>query len=429
MFAIVDCNSFYASCEQVFRPDLKGKPVVVLSNNDGCIVAANKQAKQIADMPLFHAYHKVEKALKANDVAIFSSNYALYAEMSDRVMRILRTYTPEMEVYSIDEAFLWLGGFEGLPNFSYEDYAVKMKTQVEQWTGIPVGIGIGPTKTLAKVANKLAKKQLGNHNQVYVIENTTESIAKALKQLPLEKVWGIGRRNARMLQQKLGIKTAYDFSTIDDKWIRLNMTVVGHRMKKELNGQICLELDEDIKPTKKHLATAKSFGRQTTDFSLVEEAMCFYVSELAEKLRDQKSLANYISLFLHTNPFRQNADQKFLRTSITLPYATANTSMLTKYARQGLRNIFTLGYKYKKVGVTLCGLVPKNHLQTKLFTENEHDGADQIMPTLDKLNRALGKASVQTASCGKRRKQWRIKQEKLSPKYTTRWSDILTIKI
>ena len=272
MYALVDCNSFYASCEQIFRPDLIGKPVVVLSNNDGCIVAANREAKNLTELPLWQPVFKYKELLKKLEVNVFSSNYPLYGDISKRVMNILREFSPNLEIYSIDEAFLLLEGFE---RYDLTGYALKMKNTIFKNIGMPVGVGIAKSKALAKVASHISKKFRDQLNNVYVID-TEEKRIKALKWLPIGDVWGIGRAHKKRMQQN-GIISAYDFTLLSDSYVRKDMGVVGLRLKHELEGKSCLCLEE-IRPKKKVIGSAKSFGAKISDYSLISEVLSSIVT-------------------------------------------------------------------------------------------------------------------------------------------------------
>lgn len=422
MYALVDCNSFYASCEQIFRPDLEGKPVVVLSNNDGCIVAANMEAKALTELPMWQPVFKYEKDLRRLNVNIFSSNYALYADMSNRVMKTLEKFSPQIEVYSIDEAFLKLEGFEYI---DLTNYALKMRNTIRKNTGMPVGVGIAPTKALAKLANHISKKFRDKLNNVYVID-TEEKRIKALKWLKIGDVWGIGSAHKKRLQQK-GIYTAYQFTQLSDSLVRKEMSVVGLRLKHELEGKSCLEL-EQVRPKKKAIGTAKSFGKKLTSYELISEALSYYVSECAVKLRQQKSCTHQMMIFLHTNQFSHFDRQYYKNIVIALPQATNSTIELVKYGRKALKAIFREGLRYKKVGVLLTGLAPENEIQGNLFYNIDVQKHKAIMNSLDSINQKMGKASVQVATSGTSRRKWKIKQEQLSPKYTSSWSELLVVK-
>lgn len=420
MIALVDCNSFYASCEQVFRPDLWGKPVVVLSNNDGCVIAANREAKALSSIPMFEPVFKIRKELKKNKVAIFSSNYTFYGEMSQRVMNILHQFSPQVEVYSIDESFI---DVSGIVSVDATAYASQIRDRVFRFTGLPVGVGVAKTKVLAKVANRIAKKFPEELNTVYVID-TDEKRKKALKWLKVEDVWGIGRKHAKRLQE-IGVHTAYDFTQLSPGWVRRNMTVVGLRIWNELQGKPCLDIQEMPKP-KKGIGTAKSFGKPLEDLELIEEACAYYISEVAEVLRAQQSCANYVNVFLHTNRFSVKEDQYFKSITITLPVAANDTLRLTAAAKKALYKIYKPGYRYKKVGVCLLGIVPQEFVQGNLF-HPEKRNVQSLMETFDRLNYKYGKSKVHSVLCGNRKKEWELVQEDRGPRYTTRWDELVEI--
>jgi len=420
MIALIDCNSFYASCEQVFRPDLWGKPVVVLSNNDGCIIAANKEAKALTDIPMFEPVFKIKNELQKNRVTSFSSNYTLYGEMSQRVMRILKRFSPTVEVYSIDESFVALSVNEAMP---LQAYSSLIKDTIYKETGLPVGVGVGSTKVLAKVANRIAKKFNDKLQNVYVID-TEEKRIKALKWTKIGDVWGIGRKHRKRLEE-IGVYNAYEFTQLSAVWVQKNMTIVGLRVWKELQGKSCL-LMEEIPAPKKAIGTAKSFGKPLDDLQLIEEACAYYISEVAEVLRHQKSCANYVQVFLQTNRFSKKEKQYSNSIVVTLPVATDNTFELISAAQEGLQSIFKKGYRYKKVGVNLLGILPKEFVQGNLFFPPKNN--DKLLKTVDLLNFKYGKSTVFSAQCGTRKKEWELKHEERSPRYTTRWSELLTIK-
>jgi DNA polymerase V len=420
-FGLVDCNNFYASCERVFNPSLNGRPVVVLSNNDGCVIARSNEAKEIGvemGTPAF----MVEDFLEKHNVAVFSSNYALYGDMSKRVMDTLATFTPEIEVYSIDESFLNLEGFEQISSLS--EYAQLIRKTTTRNTGIPVSVGIAPTKTLAKLANKIAK---GNkeHNGTYAID-TEEKRIVALKSLPIGKVWGIGGRYEKFLQSK-GINTIFDFTQLSTEWVKDNMSIVGVRTQKELLGQPCIEL-ELVAPKKKGICVARSFGEMQTEYSVIEEAVANFASSISLKLRKQGSCANNIHVFLHTNIHRKDLPQCYLNRTITLPVPSNSNYEIVEYALKGLKSLYKKGYYYKKAGVMVTGLVSENTIQTAIFDTIDRGKVSKIMKALDKTNSIFGKDTVRLAVQGYKRK-WKLRQERLSPNYTTRWGDILTVKV
>ncbi|WP_411767918.1 Y-family DNA polymerase [Winogradskyella sp. A3E31] len=423
MIALVDCNSFYASCEQVFRPDLWGKPVVVLSNNDGCIIAANKQAKALTHIPLFEPVFKIKKVLAENNITCFSSNYTLYGEMSQRVVNILNTFSPLVEVYSIDESFLNLNGMADVKD--YDNYGEAIKQSIYKQTGLPVGVGIAPTKVLAKLANRIAKKRTDETNQVYVID-TEEKRIEALKSIMVKDVWGIGRRHAERLN-KIGVTTAYQFTQLPVEWVRNHMTVVGERIWKEMHGESAIEFMVNPK-LKKNIGTAKSFGKRIENLDLIEEACAYYITEVAEVLRSQNTCATYVQLFLHTN-YHSTTDKQYSKSiTVTLQYPTNSTFQLISQAKKGLYAIYKPGYRYKKVGVCLSGIVPQHCIQGNLFTPQKDYRDVRLTEVLDKLNSKFGKSTVASGAIGTRKKEWELIKEERSPRYTTQWHELLTVK-
>lgn len=417
MFALVDCNNFYASCERVFKPALIDKPIVVLSNNDGCVISRSNEAKPY--VPMGAVVFKYREVFKANNIHVFSSNYALYGDMSNRVMSILSDFTPDIEVYSIDEAFLQFKGFD---NYDLNEYGLAMKNRVKQTTHIPISIGFAPTKALSKVANKIAKKYTQQTNGVYVIDSEEKRI-KALKWTKIEDVWGIGRRLAKKLKA-ININTAYDFTLLNDNYVREQFSVVGLRLKKELSGESVLSLDE-VK-NKQAIATTRSFEFNIKTFSELNERVATFTSSSAEKLRNENSLCNIITVFVRTNRFHEDKEQYRNGISITLPYPTSSDIVLTKYAKIALENIYKTGYEYKKAGVILMGVTPKNEVQTNLFF-NESPKHTLLMKTMDKLNNKLGNKKVKLANQDPQ-KTWKMRQEHLSNRYTTNWNELLQVK-
>ncbi|WP_236638768.1 Y-family DNA polymerase [Leeuwenhoekiella aestuarii] len=421
MIALVDCNSFYASCEQVFRPDLWGKPVVVLSNNDGCVIAANKEAKALTDIPMFEPVFKIKKLLIENKVEFFSSNYTLYGEMSQRVMNTLKLFSPQVEIYSIDESFIDLANMRFV---NLNAHGHQIKNTVLQHTGLPVGVGIAPTKVLAKLANSMSKKIMG-YDHVCVLD-TTDKCIKALKKAELKNVWGIGKQHRKRLNNQ-GIFSAYEFAyEVSLEWVRKNMTVVGERIWRELRGESCLSLAM-LPKAKKAIGTAKSFGKKLTDLGMIEEACAYYISEVSEVLRNQNSCAQYIQVFLQTN-YHSDRDAQYSKSvTVTLSTATNNTYILTREAKKALQKIYKPGYRYKKVGVNLSGLIPQEYVQTNIFEQEISKDRTQLMRTVDKLNQKYGKSTVCSALVGNRISQWELVKNDRSPRYTTQWKELLTI--
>lgn len=420
MIAMVDCNSFYASCEQVFRPDLWGKPVVVLSNNDGCIIAANKEAKALAHIPMFEAVYKIKHILIKNKVTFFSSNYTLYGEMSQRVMNILGTFSPCVEVYSIDEAFL---DVHGLSHIDIRAYGFDIKERMYQYTGLPVGVGIAPTKVLAKLANRMAKK-IPKYDHVYVMDTEKKRI-EALQWADIGDIWGIGRKHVKRLQA-VGVFKAIDFVNLPLAWVRKEMTIVGERLWKELRGESCLEFMTVPNP-KKAIGTAKSFGQKLPDLGRIEEACAYYITEVAEVLRAQKSCATYVHVALYTN-YHSTIDKQYSnRMTVTMPIPTNDTFALIAYARKALHCIYKSGYRYKKVAVNLTGLIPQEHVQGNLFEQQSKITDAKIMRIVDTLNMKFGKTTVSSAMIGTRIHEWELIKRERSPRYTTQWRELLEI--
>ena len=419
MFALVDCNNFYASCERVFRPDLNGKPVVVLSNNDGCVIARSHEAKAL-DIPMGAPAFEFQELFDKHHVYVFSSNYALYGDMSRRVMSLLSKYTPDMEVYSIDEAFLQ---FENLHSFDPQAYGTAIRKHVTQSTGIPISIGLAPTKALAKVANKIAKKFPDQTGGVYVIDSEEKRI-KALKWLKVGDVWGIGRRYARKLEYK-GIHTAWQFTRQSDAWVRKNMSVVGLRLKNDLEGIPTLELEHV--PRKKNIATTRSFDKNYKDFDDIRERVSTFAVTCAQKLRKQHSKANALMVFLHTNEHRHDLAQYYRNIIVKLPYATHSDIELSKFALIGLRKIFRSGYQYKKAGVIVMDFTPEEQQQMNLF-ENPDPRHAVLMETVDRINNTIGQHKIKLATQDMNR-TWKMRQERLSPRYTTKIEEIIKVNV
>ncbi|MDR3058932.1 MAG: Y-family DNA polymerase, partial [Prevotella sp.] len=355
MFALVDCNNFYASCERVFRPSLTGKPIVVLSNNDGCVIARSNEAKALGIKMGVPAY-QIKEIIEKNNVAVFSSNYTLYGDMSNRVMTNLSSYAPESEIYSIDEIFL---DFSGL-KVDLKKYGTKVIQTTHKNTGIPVSMGIAPTKTLAKLANKFAKKY-PKYNGVCIID-TDEKRIKALRLTEIGDVWGIGRQVFDKLKQQ-GITTAFDFINQPRAWVRKQLTVVGERTWRELQGEACIEL-EKIAPDKKQICTSRSFGKMTADFEIISEAVATYSAACAYKLRKQQSCAVSLMVFIHTNNFREDLPQYCKNRIVKFPVPTSDTAEITSYALFALKSIFANGFQYKKAGVIIMEIVPATGIQS-----------------------------------------------------------------
>lgn len=419
MYALVDCNNFYASCQRVFEPHLIGKPVVVLSNNDGCVIARSNEAKALG-IPMGAPAFEYKKLFEENNVHVYSSNYALYGDMSSRVMNLLSKYTPDIEIYSIDEAFL---KFEGFKYIDLNEYGLQIKRTITKGTGIPISVGFAPTKALSKVANKIAKKFPEKTNGVYVID-TEEKRIKALKWLPIEDVWGIGRKHAKRLKNR-SVFNAYQFTQLHDDWVRKEMAVVGLRLKHELEGKPTLDLE--VPKSKKMIATTRSFETMYTKYDELAERISTFTASCSEKLRRQNSHCNMIMVFLHTNYFRKDLPQYSRNIVIKTDFPTNSTIELTKYAKSGLKAIFEEGYHYKKAGVIVMGLTPNNKTQLSLFNSS-NPRHQPLMSVVDRLNTSYGTNKVKFGNQSLGR-QWKMKQEKLSPRYTTNLKEVLTIKL
>jgi DNA polymerase V len=415
MFALVDCNNFYVSCERVFDPTLLHRPVVVLSNNDGCVIARSQEAKLLGfkiGTPAFQA----ESILQRHQGVMLSSNYTLYGDMSHRVMETLSMFTPEIEIYSIDESFLSLFGQKSL----YE-YGQRIKSTVYQWTGIPVSVGIAPTKTLAKVANKIAKKE---GSGVYVLDND-KGIKLKLSTFDVEDVWGIGGQYSAMLKAH-HIDTALKLSQQKDEWVLKHLTIVGLRLVHELRGESCLSLDLITQP-KKAICSSKSFSRPVETFEDLSQSISEYASTAAAKLRAQSSAATLISVFISTNRFKDEP-QYGKSATMKLNVPTNFTPHIIRCATSILETIFKKGYKYKKAGIILSGIVDNNHRQIDLFSNPVHlNKQDSISSTIDSVNNRFGRKSIIFASAGIHQ-DWQMRRAKLTPSYTTRWDELVIVK-
>ena len=419
MFALIDCNNFYASCERVFNPKLDKKPIVILSNNDGCVISRSNEAKALG-IPMGTPAFKYDSLFKKNKVHVFSSNFPLYGDMSSRVMNILSSYSPNIEVYSIDEAFLEFQGFE---NYNLEDYGKEIQKIILKWTGIPVSIGFATTKALAKVANRISKKFEKKTKGVYVI-NSKEKREKALKWLKIEDVWGIGYKHATRLKN-YKINKAYDFTKLPDDWVRKQMSVVGLRLKKELEGKSVLSLEESRSP-KKAIATTRSFEKNITNFEDLKERISTFSICCSEKLRDQKSNCNSIYVFVKSNRHQKNKLQYRNGIVMTLPYGSNSSITISKYAVEGLKKIYKKNIEYKKAGVIVMGLIPNNKTQLNIF-EKENPKHQILMKTLDFITKKEGTGKIKLGSQDLKR-VWKMKQTKLSSRYTTELKEIIALK-
>lgn len=418
MFALVDCNNFYASCERVFRPNLNEEPVVILSNNDGCVIARSNEAKAMG-IPMGAPAFKFKQILEEKNIHVFSSNFTLYGDMSDRVMSILRGFTPDVEIYSIDEAFLY---FDEKTDF--QKLGEQMRKTVLRSTGIPISVGFAPTKSLAKVANRIAKKFPVKTKGSYVIDSE-EKREKALKWLAIGDVWGIGRRNAKRLD-RLGVKTAYQFTKLADALVRKEFSVVGLRLKKDLEGKPTLLLEDEIKD-KKSIATTRTFETNYAEPALIEERISTFAVSCAEKLRKSNLQCNALVVFIHTNKHRLDLPQTRMSTYVNLPYPTNSNIELSKFATAAFKRLFKKGFHYKKAGVIAMGIAPEKSRQLSLF-ENSNPRHKALMKAVDELNKSLDQRQKIKLASQDLKRVWKMKQERLSPSYTTKLSDIIKVQ-
>jgi DNA polymerase V len=425
MKAIVDCNSFYCSCERLFKPHLEGKPLVVLSNNDGCVISRTDEAKRLG-VGMASPYFMAKDTIESNNVAVFSSNYNLYGDMSRRVMSTLKYVVGEdnVEVYSVDEAFL------NLDNFNNEFYnsAMTIRKTVEQWTGIAVSVGVAPTKTLAKLANNMAKKNKEGTQCVMVLDSK-EKIAEALKKTKVKELWGVGSQFAAKLNA-FGITTAWDIYNLSEEWMRRYLGgVVGVRLLKELHGEESILMDKEL-VNKKMITTTRMFGKPVTQLSDIKEALATYTASAAEKLRRQHSAASVINVFVV--PKEENKTNNFshgpmVGTHTILPSPTVLTHELIKPAMKMAERIFQPGRSYKKAGVILSGLVPDTSIQASLFEPPAKNIGRFLMEMMDNINFSMRNDMVKFASTGTNR-SWKMRQEFHSPRYTTRWEEMYKVK-
>jgi DNA polymerase V len=417
MYALIDCNNFYASCERVFNPALIGIPVVVLSNNDGCVIARSNETKAIG-IPMGAPAFEYEHLFRRYKVKVFSANFPLYGDMSRRVMSLLSNYSPHQEIYSIDECFLNLEGI----NVDLQKYGLEMKARIEKGTGIPISIGTAPTKALAKLANRIAKKYPNETGGSYVID-TEEKRIKALKWLKVEDIWGVGRRNAKKLYA-IGAYKAIDFVNLSEAWVLKNMTITGLNLQKDLKGIPTIEMLEPEK--KKSIGTSRTFETDLRSFDEVRERITTFTSMSAEKLREQNSFCKRLIVFIGTNPFKKYETQYYPSIQIKLPFPTNSTLEMVKFANEGLKQIFKKNHYYKRGGVLLTDFVDASVYQPSLFF-NSDPKHKKLMEVIDKLNDKYHRDVVRLASQDE--KKHKMKQAHLSQHYTTDINEILTVEV
>jgi len=424
MIGLVDVNNCYVSCERSFNPGLEGKAVVVLSNNDGCVIARSNEAKALG-IKMGVPYFQLAELQQEHDLTVLSSNYTLYGDMSARIMTTLGRFVERVEVYSIDEAFLDLAGYEFLyPDLS--QFAYRLRNTIQQWHRIPVSVGIAPTKTLCKVANYFAKREPQRGGTV--ILSTPAEIDNVLAEFPVGELWGIGRRYAGLLARH-DIKTAKQFRDLPDEWINNSLTINGLRMAYELRGMPC-KLLETEPAVRKALCAAPSFGRLVPDKATLQQGLTTYLTRIAEKLRKQNCLASTITVFLHTNRFKkspngQPAKQYYNAQTIELPHPTSSTQELVKYALGALDAVFAFGYAYQKVGVILANFVPADYRQIGLFVASPDERLIKLSGVMDKVNAKHGRNRVRLAQ-QPYSPDWTMRQQWVSKGYTTNWKDIIS---
>lgn len=415
IFALVDCNNFYASCERVFQPKLEGKPVVVLSNNDGCVVARSNESKALGikmGVPLF----KIRDAIQANQIEVFSSNYTLYGDMSRRVMEILSTFTPDLEVYSIDECFLGLDGFR---TRNLTAYSGEIRATIKRFVGLPVCIGIAPTKVLAKMANRIAKKNPAHDGVFNFFEHS--DLDAILKDFPLEDIWGVGSRYVARLRE-FRIHTPLDLKRCHRGQIRKAFGVVMERIVLELNGFSCLTL-ETVPPARKNMACARGFGEELSRLEDLEGAVHSYSSLLGEKLRKAKQITGSLYVFLMTNPFSKKSSPFSMGKHGHLLEPTNDTSRIIEKGCELLRAIYRPGFAYKRVGIILMDLLPETHVQPDLFSAVDQKKRRAAMKAVDDLNKRFGKTTVQFG-LPKSQGRWKQNRGRESARFTTLWKDL-----
>ncbi len=416
--ALVDCNNFYVSCERVFNPRLEGVPVVVLSNNDGCAVARSGEVKALG-IKMGEPWFKMKDIAQKHGIVALSSNYALYGDMSARVMSILSDFSPQQEVYSIDECFLNLDGF---PSETLQEYGQRIRKTVRQNTGIPVCVGIADTKTLAKLANHCAKKGFAGSDGVcdFGRLNDTE-LSQLFNRIPVGDIWGVGRRHTENLLN-LGIATIEELRIADPEYIRQQFSIVLERTVKELNGIPCIQLDE-AGVARQQIMVSRSFGACVSNLDDLSESIAYYATTAAEKLRHDKSVVASVCVFVRTNPFSEKEPQ-YARSVVVPLHPTDDTTKIINAALHGLKQIFRVGFSYKKSGVLLMGLHPKSAMQADLFDEPVSQAkSDGLMQVMDAINRKMGKGSMSIAASGIRQR-WAMKRESKSPNFTTSWDEL-----
>ena len=420
MFALADCNNFFSSCERVFRPDLQGKPVIVLSNNDGCAIARSNEAKALG-VKMGAPFFKIRDIVRRHNVAVFSGNMALYGDMSQRVRWVLEEFAPGIEVYSIDEAFLDL---RGMKNIDFDAYAKRISAQCWKMTSIPVSVGIAPTKTLAKIASKLCKQYPKLRGGCYM--HRPQDIEKVLRKFPIEDVWGIGRRTAPKLKAR-GVNTAYEFTQLPEGVVRMMLGIGGVRTWKELRGIPCLEFEDGFE-AKQSICVSRSFSSEIYEVKELQEQIANFASAMASKLRKQQSVTSEMVVFAYTNRFREDVPQIHANTLVPFITPTAEERIIIAQAVSAAKTLFKQGFGYKKAGVIATKIVSEKHVMHSLFEDREAvEREHKITSALDAINAAFGKGTIKLAVQGSG--EIKSSSENQSPHYTTRWSDIPLVTV
>ena len=419
MYGLADCNNFYVSCERVFNPSLRGRPVVVLSNNDGCVISRSNEAKAMG-VKMGEPIFKIKELVERNNIVAYSANFSLYGDLSARIMERMRSFVPSIEVYSIDEAFL---NFDGMT----EEYVIKtgeeIVRKIKMETGIPVSLGVSRTKTLAKAATRLAKKYSKLHN--FCLMSREADIRKVLTNFPVEDIWGVGRAYSKMLKSNK-INTAFDFTGMSEGWVKSKMGIVGVKSWTELQGIPCIEL-EDRALDKKQICTSRSFSKDIFEFEEICKAVATFTATSAEKLRSQKGVCREILVFILTNPFKEQAQQHYQSVLVPMENYTDSTFELVERACEGLKKIYRSGYGYKKAGVIITDICRKSDVTPSLFYERDRFKEDSVMSVMDELNCRYGRHTIFTATEGV--EKIRANQNFLSKRFTTSWDDILEVKV
>jgi DNA polymerase V len=420
-FALVDVNNFYVSCERLFNPALEGKPVVVLSNNDGCVVARSAEVKALG-VPMAEPWFKVKELARRHGIIAYSSNYALYADISNRVMAVLADFSPRQEVYSIDECFLDL---EGIPG-DHTRLGQAIRQRIKQWVGVPVCVGIAPTKTLSKLANHVAKKRAQYQGVCNFNGFSPHELSALLDGIAVGEVWGVGRKLNAHLEEG-GIHTVRQLRDFDIARLRSRFGIGMERMVRELRGISCIET-RDVAPPRQQLTSSRSFGRYVTRLQELEQAVSSFMARAAEKLRRQRSAAATVYVYIRTNPHKEGEPQYSRGIALALPRPTDDTLRLVEAALQGLRQIYREGYRYQKAGVSLADLGPTGVGQGELFgAQAMPEGSSRLMATLDEINLRMGQGTLRLASEGAQQ-DWKMKRGNMSPAYTTSWEELKRVR-